>query len=647
MIILLLSVVTSTAQEPAKPVRRSSEKVIIGGKVYYIHVVKKGQTLYSISRAYNVPEKEISRENPILITGLQEGMVLKIPFVPETAGSSEQTQTQTQDTGHYIYHKFKKGETLYSLSHTYNVKVKDIVEANPGITPDNISIGMMVKIPRESVVPERIEFASQNKGYTVHTVAPGETLYSLAKRYNVTVRDIRQANAGLQNTLHPGQELQIPQAVKNNVPPGETPDTLSVPVYRETYVSCDSIQPVPTKTEWNVAVLLPLYLIENDESSYIDSSRFDPSTRKKIKKVIYRKPDWIYPPTKKFLPFYQGAMIALDTLGKEGVKTNVTVFDTEQDPAVVDSVVRSGTLDTMDLIIGPVYPVNVAIVANYAGKLHIPVVSPLSRKDDFLSFNPFTFECHPSKKTEEIQVVQYLARNLDKNIVIIHTEDSVKQKEFDWVKGHLLEAISQFAHPEIIGVKEVVVPRVISPSDTMNNIRLSLDKYRDNLVWVFSDREGFVSEVVSRLNTINSKGYPLELVGCSAWTYFKNIELDYFVNMNLHIFSSRFVNFSGEKEKVFIRKYRKKYFTDPSELDYAWDGYDITAYFLSALYRYGKSFPDCTGNYHPDLCIGHFRFERTGWFSGFMNRSFALIQYNPDYSVTVVPFPAPANDTLK
>ena len=643
MIILLLSAVAGTAQEPVKPVNRSSEKVIIEGKVYYIHVVKKGQTLYSISRAYNVPEKEISRENPVLITGLQAGMVLKIPFVPETNPSE---QIQTQDTGHYIYHEFKKGETLYSLSRIYNVKVEDILKANPGISPDNISIGMMIKIPRESVVPERFEFSPQEKGYTIHKVTPGETLYSLAKQYNLTVEDIRQANTGLQNIIHPGQELKIPQTLENEVQPGKSSDTLPVPVYHETYVPCDSILLTPTKTRWNVAVLLPLYLSENDERSYIDSSRFDPSTGKKIKKVIYRKPDWIYPPTKKFLPFYQGTMIALDTLGKKGIRANVTVFDTEQDPAVVDSLVKSGTLDTMDLIIGPVYPVNVSLVANYAGKMHIPVVSPLSRKDDFLSFNPFTFQCHPSKRTEEIQVVQYLARNLDKNIVVIHAEDSVKQKEFDWIKGHLLEAISQFAHPEIIGVKEVVVPRIISPTDTMNNIRLSLDKYRDNLVWVFSDKEGFVSEVVSRLNTIGSKGYPLELIGCSAWMFFKNIELDYFFNMNLHVFSPRFVNFSGDKEKIFIRKYRNKYFSDPSEPGFAWDGYDITAYFLSALNKYGKSFPDCAGDYQPDLCIGHFRFERTGWFSGFMNRYFTLMQYNPDYTVTVVPFPTAANDTL-
>ena len=60
--------------------KKSNNKVIIEGKIYYIHIVKPGQTLFSISRAYEVTEKTIAIENPGVYSGLQVGQVLKIPF---------------------------------------------------------------------------------------------------------------------------------------------------------------------------------------------------------------------------------------------------------------------------------------------------------------------------------------------------------------------------------------------------------------------------------------------------------------------------------------------------------------------------------------------------------------------------------------
>ena len=70
------------AAQESSPVERSINKVVLEGTVYYIHVVKPGQTLYAISKAYNISQKEISVENPGVISGLQVGQALKIPVAP-------------------------------------------------------------------------------------------------------------------------------------------------------------------------------------------------------------------------------------------------------------------------------------------------------------------------------------------------------------------------------------------------------------------------------------------------------------------------------------------------------------------------------------------------------------------------------------
>ena len=632
------------AQEPRPKIERSTEKVILGGKIYYIHIVKKGETLYSISRAYGVSQKEISQENPVLVTGLQPGMALKIPFVEKTS-----TAEPVVTGGKYLYHTMREGETLYSLSRQYHVEVDEILRLNPDLKVDDIPLGARIRIPVKRVVPDRISFSRPQGKYRIHEVKPGETLYSIARNYHLTVRDLKKVNKGLRNKIRPGQQIRIPLAPAAMALP-EVPETLPDTLAEDTTLlqpggrtvfepafPCDTAVMMGAERIWHIALMLPFYLKENDERSYIDSSRVDPSTGKKIKKIIYRDPSWIYPPTITLLPFYQGVVTALDTLGKRGVRAEITVFDTEKDLSVVDSLIRSGALDSMDLIIGPVYPSTLSLVAEYSRKKHIPVISPLSRKSDFLHFNPYAFQCKPSRDLEHQYVAAFLAENTDKNLVIIHSDDSIHHDLYVRAREYIYDALLPDLHPDDVVIKEVSVPPVIAPTDTMNNIRLSLDKYKENVVWVLSDEEGFVSEVVSRLHAHGNE-YPITLVGGSTWRYFRNMELEFFFRMNLHLFTTRIPDYEGEVEKYVIRSFRERYHTDPGVMSFAWDGYDETVYFLTLLQRYGTSFEECAGYFNPSLCIGRFDFRRTGWFSGFINTSMILLQYNNDFTITEIPF---------
>ena len=632
-----------SAQEPHPKIERSTEKVIIGGKIYYIHIVKKGETLYSISKAYGVSQKEISRENPLLVTGLQPGMALKIPWVEKTT-----TAEPAVPGGKYLYHTMREGETLYALSRQYHVDVDEILRLNPALQVEDIPLGTRIRIPVKRVVPDRIGFSPPQGKYRIHEVKPGETLYSIARSYHLTVRDLKKVNKGLRNKIRPGQRIRIPLAPSGMLSEAQVPlpDTLArdttllqlgEKVRFEAAFPCDTSVMMGADKMWHIALMMPFYLDENDERSYIDSSRVDPSTGKRIKKIIYRDPAWIYPPTITLLPFYQGVLTALDTLGKRGVRAEITVFDTEKDLSVVDSLIRSGALDSMDLIFGPVYPSTLSFVAEYARGKHIPVISPLSRKSGFLHFNPYAFQCKPSRDLEHQYIAAFLAENTDKNLVIIHSDDSAHRSLYNRAREYIYDALLPDLHPDDVVIKEVSVPPVIAPTDTMNNIRLSLDKYKENMVWVLSDEEGFVSEVVSRLHAHGNE-YPITLVGESTWRYFRNMEMEFFFQMNLHLFTTRIPDYGGEVEKYVIRSFRDHYHTDPDELSFAWDGYDETIYFLTLLQRYGTSFEECAGYYDPSLCIGKFDFHRTGWFSGFMNTSMILLQYNHDFTITKIPF---------
>ena len=130
-ILFIVSILLSgsgLAQDKDYQVQHSENKIILEGKVYYIHIVREKETLYGISKAYNVTQKVIASENPDVFAGLRPGMVLKIPAEPVVDESVD-----IRDTEEFIYHIIKAGETLYFLSREYGIDVVEIEKANPEV----------------------------------------------------------------------------------------------------------------------------------------------------------------------------------------------------------------------------------------------------------------------------------------------------------------------------------------------------------------------------------------------------------------------------------------------------------------------------------------------------------------------------------
>jgi LysM repeat protein len=174
--IILASAAAVSAQVP---VEVSAEKMVSGGRVYYLHEVQKSQTLYSISRAYKVTIDVITRENVIPPSGIQTGQVLRIPVPDQQPVAGTQTRPSANRT--------TTQQTPVSQAQR-TVIISDV----PGI---NIS--------REKIV-------TGGKTFYLHEVEKGQTLYSLAKAYKVTILDIDRENSIPPGGLQAGQVLKIP-----------------------------------------------------------------------------------------------------------------------------------------------------------------------------------------------------------------------------------------------------------------------------------------------------------------------------------------------------------------------------------------------------------------------------------------------------
>ena len=122
---------------------KSTEIKTVGGKKYYIHKVEKGQSLYAISKIYNIDINVILAENDEAIDGLRSGQELKIP-VSGAATTIQPILGSPIDTIRYVYHKVAKRETVYSICKQYNITEAQINQWNPSVPTAGIKFGQML-----------------------------------------------------------------------------------------------------------------------------------------------------------------------------------------------------------------------------------------------------------------------------------------------------------------------------------------------------------------------------------------------------------------------------------------------------------------------------------------------------------------------
>lgn len=123
---------------------------------YTYHKVDKKQTLFAISRKYNVHEEDIKILNPTIANGLKEGSIIKIPKKADRKELKRITSESEIEKPKYTTHIVKEDETLYSISRLYKVNVSDILESNPE-SADKLEINTILKIPTIKVSLQNIE----------------------------------------------------------------------------------------------------------------------------------------------------------------------------------------------------------------------------------------------------------------------------------------------------------------------------------------------------------------------------------------------------------------------------------------------------------------------------------------------------------
>lgn len=159
------------------------------------YTVKKGDSLYSIARLNNITVDTILKDNGLVSPNLSVGQKLKIRTNVETIEECIGEDFNVPDNS--ITYIVKKGDSLYTIAKKYNTSVSEIVNLN-NLASNNLSIGQTLKIPGSDTIPS-----------STYTVKSGDTLYSIAKKFNTSVSNIKTKNNIKNNSISVGQVLNI------------------------------------------------------------------------------------------------------------------------------------------------------------------------------------------------------------------------------------------------------------------------------------------------------------------------------------------------------------------------------------------------------------------------------------------------------
>ena len=185
------------------------------------YTVVKGDSLWSIANRFGVTVQALRDANNLTSDVLSVGQVLTIPGV-----SGEEDNGEDEDNGAVFYYTVERGDSLWSIARRFGVTVQEIRDAND-LTSDTLSVGQSLIIPGISAGDDLEDNEENDTVPTTYTVASGDSLWSIANRFGVTVNELKSANGLTSNLLSVGQVLIIPTA-GSSTPGSPTYNTYTV-----------------------------------------------------------------------------------------------------------------------------------------------------------------------------------------------------------------------------------------------------------------------------------------------------------------------------------------------------------------------------------------------------------------------------------
>ena len=596
--VLVIALPGKSTVEPKKKEAKKADKKSEEPSVIVKHEVQPKETLYSLSKQYGTTVEEIEKSNPEIKDGLSVGQVLSIP---SKKGSFKQQEPKKKEAKKQepVYHVVQTKETKYGIAKQYGITVEELEKKNPEID-SGLQIGqnLLIKGERPKVEAPKVDTPKaeqpvvakpQGQGIMVvekalttigYTVQPKETLYSLARQFNITQEDLIKMNPELKDGVKEGMLIEVP--VK--------PELKTV-VKKELSDLSETIQ-IGSKKK--LALLLPFNIAKLDQDTIN-------STKSRLKKDKFLN---------MTLDFYAGALTAIDSAKVLGLNVDVAIFDSDETKSTsnVTNLIQDNNLKNYNAVIGPFYQNNVEKAASLLG--NVPIISPLSKDYD--------------KKFPNL-------------IQATTMPDDVKQAMFDFMRqksGNIIAVVD----PKKASVKQYIETNHKDVRFAAFNAQGGLDVAQMKSLFV-KDKMNYVVMETEKTNLILSttsalmaslKDFQINLVilGENDALDFEEIQMNRLTKLKLHYPSASRPNKSDAAEN-FEENFKKKNRVFPNQ--FATRGFDVTFDILLRLSQ-DKPIMDTFNELATEQVESEFNYVQNPD-GGYMNKGVHILFYDTDLTI--------------
>lgn len=565
------------------------------------HTIEQGETVYAIATMYGVTTEAIYKLNPGSKEGIKAGEVL---LIPQKKAGVKGNNAET-----YTFHTIEAKETLYAVSMKYKVPAQYILQANPGLSVKTFQKGRTIRIPSNESIqamdqtaqteskPQAEEAPVQEITYTIQKK---ETMYSLCRKFKVSSYELIKLNPQLKSGVKAGVEIKVP--VKDDAVASKTENKASTESFIQSESEVNALLSAPKSTralnQLKVALLLP----------------FNPSKKTAA--------------SSRFIEYYEGMLLAVDSLQNQGLSLDLSVYDTGEGTSRIREILTGETLPNADLIIGAVQNDQIKMIADFAKEHHIKYVIPFTSKNDDVLSNNFVFQVNTPHSYLYSKAAER-GRKLFANdhIIFVNIHDKEEKKPF-------IKAFQEELKDHQVPFKEIEYNGETFAQD-LDSLYM-VDQVRNVIIPTSSSLEALQKiKTPLRMLAETKTDYTISLFGYPEWQTYVREALDDFYALDTYIYTNFYADNLSKPMQDFYNKFKTWYSKDLINTypKYGILGFDTGMFFFGAMKKYGVNFEEELDNIHyPSIQTG-FDFHRVNNWGGFINTQIFIVHYNKDFTV--------------
>ena len=512
-------------------------------------------------------------------------------------------------------HEVQSGETLYSIARQYNITVASLLQINPGLDADHIMAGQSINVPAGA------QRTVSTQPQTIQQQVLQQVRQQVQTQQGVDVPST--PNRPRYKTLHEVKKKETLYSISREY--GVTVDQLvdANPDLKKNKLKKGAVLNIPYTTAENEQ-----YQAEQQraaEEAAKPKVTMYPTIKVAVILPFSKNEEKVSAESQKMINIYQGFLLAVDSLKQRGYNVEVFAYDEVSPATPVSTILQRSEMKDMQLIVGPIRQWNVKSVADFAHQNGITHVVPLSNELSLVNEHPTTFQVNSNSSLMYNQVYnRFSLIHKDHNIIFVSMND----------RGDNMSYIVDFK-------KDLDSKGIKYSAGTVSDlatVRDALKMGTNNVIIPTSGSAAAFENLCKKIDGLElSSEYTVQFFGFPEWQtlagkYDKQLgkyQCQFFTSFYSNSLSSRTQQFNGRFRRWFNQD---QYNSFPK---YGELGYDIGAYFIKGLHDYGSAFYENLHNFSYVSMEFPMMFEKKNSWSGYQNRSVMIVTHRTDGSVFV------------